>query len=132
MGAAHRRDQSSGRRAGRRSGRALNRGEVYRSEVTEPERGGKPGYYVVVARDFIAANERVETVICAPVYSEVIDIPTEVHVDERNGVRYPSAIRCDFLMLLFKSRLNRKVGQLDPGQLVALDEALKCALAIGV
>lgn len=110
----------------------MNRGEVYRSEVTEPERGGKPGYYVVVARDFIAANERVETVICAPVYSEVIDIPTEVHVDERNGVRYPSAIRCDFLMLLFKSRLNRKVGQLDPGQLVALDEALKCALAIGV
>lgn len=110
----------------------MNRGEVFRSEVIEPERGGKPGYYVVVARDFVAANDRIETVICAPVYSEVIGVPTEVDVDERNGVRHPSAIRCDFLTLLFKSRLKRKVGQLDPQQLRALDEALKVALAIGM
>jgi hypothetical protein len=38
--------------------------------VAVPERGHKPGFYVVVSRDFVAGNDDVPTVICAPVYSE--------------------------------------------------------------
>ena len=71
----------------------MRRGEVYRSDSAEPERGGKPDYYVVVSRSFIAEHERIETVVCAPVYSEVLGIPTEVVIDAFHGVRHHSAIR---------------------------------------
>ena len=38
------------------------RGEIYRTSERAPERGGKPGFYVVVSRTFIAENDDVETV----------------------------------------------------------------------
>jgi len=108
----------------------VRRGEVYRSDSAEPERGGKPDYYVVVSRSFIAEHERIETVVCAPVYSEVLGIPTEVVIDASHGVRHHSAIRCDFLMLLFKRRLTRFVSTLPPGKIQELNRALAMALEL--
>ena len=109
----------------------MRRGEIYRTDHPEPERGGKPGYYVVVSRNFVATHEGVETVICAPVYSEVLGIPTEVVVDAEHGVRHRSAIRCDFLMLLFKRRLTKFVATLPSSKLSELDRALGIALGLG-
>jgi len=106
----------------------VRRGEVYRSGSVEPERGDKPGYYVVVSRNFIAEHERIETVVCAPVYSEVLGIPTEVVIDASHGVRHHSAIRCDFLMLMFKRRLTRFVSTLSAGKIQELNRALAIAL----
>ena len=81
---------------GRRAGRAVNRGEIYRTRDRAPERGHKPGFYVVVSRPFIAAHDDVSTVICAPVYGEVIGLATEVMVGPEEGIPRDSAIRCDF------------------------------------
>ena len=53
-------------------------GEIYRTREKVPERGHKPGFYVVVSRDFIAGNDDVSTVVCAPVYGEVLGLRTEV------------------------------------------------------
>ena len=47
----------------------MRRGEIYRTQAREPDRGDKPGFYVVVSRNFIGENPDVSTVICAPVYS---------------------------------------------------------------
>ena len=56
----------------------MTRGEIYRTRERVAERGSKPGFYVVVSRAFIASNEDVSTVICAPVYGEGLGLRTEV------------------------------------------------------
>jgi mRNA interferase MazF len=110
----------------------MRRGEIYRSDVPQAERGHKPGYYVVVGRGFIAENERIATVICAPVYSEMLGIPTEIAIDKTHGVEHPSAIRCDFLMLMFKQRLTRYVAMLPDVKIAELDKALARALELPI
>ncbi|HXV82113.1 MAG TPA: hypothetical protein VEG60_19745 [Candidatus Binatia bacterium] len=50
----------------------MRRGEIYRTRERVPERGAKPGFYVVVSRTFIAEHEAVSTVMYAPVYGEVL------------------------------------------------------------
>ncbi len=44
----------------------MRRGEIYRTRERAPERGNKPGFYVVVSRSFIATNNDIATVVlCA-------------------------------------------------------------------
>jgi mRNA-degrading endonuclease toxin of MazEF toxin-antitoxin module len=75
-----------------------------------PERGDKPGYYIVVSRTFVAEHEDVSTVVCAPVYSEVLGLTTEVVLGPEDGLPRTCAIRCDFLTLMFKSSSVRHVS----------------------
>jgi mRNA interferase MazF len=95
------------------------------------ERGGKPGFYVVVSRSFIAANDDVSTVICAPVYSEILGLESEVVLGSTDGLPRTCAIRCDFLMLMFKRKLTYFVGSLSPNKIAALNRALAYALELG-
>jgi mRNA interferase MazF len=110
----------------------VRRGDLYRTDTTEPERGQEPGYYLIVSRDFVAEHDRIETVVCAAVYSEVLGIPTEVIVEASQGVRHTSAVRCDFLMLMFKRRLTRYVSTLPPDKMRELDRALAVALDLPI
>lgn len=104
------------------------RGEIYRTGHRSAERGNKPGFYVVVSRQFIADNDDVSTVICAPVYGEVLGISTEVLLGPEEGLPRRSAARCDFLALMFKSKLTGYVAALGPAKLAELDRALAVAL----
>jgi mRNA interferase MazF len=106
----------------------VTRGEIYRTADRAPERGGKPGFYVIVSRPFIAENEDVSTVICAPVYSHVLGLSTEVVVGPEEGLPRVSSVRCDFLALMFKSKLTGFVASLPPRKLAELDRALAVAL----
>ena len=108
----------------------MNRGEIYRSRERIPERGDKPGFYVVVSRPLIAENDDVSTVICAPVYGEILGLITEVVLGPEEGLPRTCAARCDFLMLMFKAKLTQFVGSLSPVKLRALDRALARALAL--
>ncbi|MBI3072004.1 MAG: type II toxin-antitoxin system PemK/MazF family toxin [Deltaproteobacteria bacterium] len=110
----------------------MKRGEIYRTHEKLPERGGKPGFYVVVSRNFVAANDDLATVICAPVYSEILGLETELVLDPRDGLPRGSAARCDFLTLLFKHKLTTYVGLLSPSRIHDLNRALACALEIAV
>jgi len=105
-------------------------GEIYRTREKVAERGYKPGFYVVVSRDFIADNSDISTVICAPVYSQVLGLQTEVVVGGDDGVPHTSSIRCDFLTLMFKSKLTTLVGTLSDANKAALKRALARALQI--
>ena len=106
----------------------MTRGEIYRAAERAPERGGKPGFYVVVSRSFIAENDDVSTVVCAPVYGQVLGLSTEVVVGPDEGLPRVSAVRCDFLALMFKRKLTTFVATLPPRKIVELNRALAVAL----
>jgi mRNA interferase MazF len=106
----------------------VTRGGIYRTAERSPERGGKPGFYVVVSRRFIAESDDVSTVICAPVYGQVLGLSTEVVVGPEEGLPRPSAVRCDFLALMFKRKLTGFVSSLPPRKLSELNRALAMAL----
>jgi len=106
----------------------MKRGEVYRTSHRVAERGHKPGYYVVVSREFIAGNDDISTVICAPVYGEVLGLATEVEVGAEEGIPRSSAVRCDFLMLMFKNKFTTRAGRLSGPKLQQLNRALARAL----
>lgn len=108
----------------------MKRGELYRTRERISERGGKPGFYVVVSRSFITSHDDVSTVICAPVYSEVLGLSTEVVLGPEDGVKHTSAIRCDFLTLMFKTKLTHFAGTLSASKIGDLDRALSIALGL--
>lgn len=106
----------------------MTRGEIYRTRERVAERGGKPGFYVVVSRAFVAENDDVSTVICAPVYSQVLGLTTEVVLGPADGLPRTSAVRCDFLALMFKNRLTQLIATLSPEKVRELNRALTGAL----
>ena len=108
----------------------MRRAEIYRTREKVPERGLKPGFYVVVSRNFVADNEHISTVVCAPVYSEILGLRSEVVLGREDGMPHDSAIRCDFLMLMFKSKLTRFVGTLSAEKIAHLNGALHYALEL--
>jgi len=108
----------------------LKRGEIYRTSEKVPERGYKPGFYVIVSRNFIAENEDVSTVICAPAYSEILGLRSEVVLGVKESLPRECAVRCDFLTLLFKKKLTHFVGSLPVEKLRELEDALCYALGI--
>ena len=106
----------------------MNRGEIWKTRERLPERGGKPGFYVVVSRQFVVENPDISTVVCAPVYSEILGISTEIVIGADAGLPRTSAIRCDFLALMFKRKLTTFVGSLSPFQIQELNRALAVSL----
>jgi mRNA interferase MazF len=106
----------------------VTRGEIYRTRERVAERGGKPGFYVVVSRAFVAENDDVSTVVCAPVYSQVLGLTTEVVLGPDEGLPRTSAVRCDFLTLMFKTRLTQFVATLPSEKIEDLNRALAVAL----
>lgn len=108
----------------------MRRGEIYRTKEKVPERGLKPGFYVIVSRSFIADNEHISTVVCAPVYSEILGLRSEVVLGREDGMPRDSAIRCDFLMLMFKTKLTQFVGTLSAEKIAELNLALHYALEL--
>ena len=104
-------------------------GDIYRTRERVPERGHKPGFYVVVSRDFVAANDDLSTVVCAPIYGELLGLQTEVSVGPEESLPRDSGIRCDFLMLMFKDRLTSFVSTLSQAKQRELRRALAHALA---
>lgn len=108
----------------------MNRGEIYKTREKVPERGYKPGFYVVVSRDFVAKNDDISTLVCAPIYPHILGIRSEVILGADDGLSQESSLRCDFLSLMFKAKLNRKVGSLSEAKLAELDQALVYALGL--
>jgi mRNA interferase MazF len=108
----------------------VKRGEIYRTHQRIPERGNKPGFYVIVSRDFIARNDDVSTVVCAPVYRETLGLHSEVLIGPDDGVPGDSSVRCDFLTLMMKSRLTYFAGTLSREKQAELSRALAYALEI--
>jgi len=108
----------------------MKRGEIYRTKEEVPERGAKPGFYVIASRDFVAGNDDIATVVCAPVYSEILGLRSEVVMGVEDGLPRDCAIRCDFLTLMFKKKLTTFVASLNPRKLEELNRSLLYALQL--
>jgi len=106
----------------------MRRGELYR--VRRPHGDPKPArVFVVVSRQPLI-DSTYSTVICAPVFTQWHGLPTQVSVNTAEGIKHESAIQCDGLMSLEKSRLTDYVGELASDKLRDLDSALLVALGL--
>lgn len=108
----------------------MKRGELYR--VRRPPGDPKPArVFVVVSRQPLI-DSTFSTVVCAPVFTQWHGLPTQVSVGTAEGLKHESAIQCDGLMSLEKSRLTDYVGELTFDKLRELDDALLVALALPI
>jgi len=106
----------------------MKRGELYR--VRRPPGDPKPArVFVIVSRQPLI-DSTFSTVVCAPVFTQYHGLPTQVSVSTAEGLKHESAIQCDGLMSLEKSRLTDYVGELTFDKLRELDDALLVALAL--
>jgi len=107
----------------------VRRGDLYR--VSRPG-GTDPKtfrVFAVVGRQAVI-DSRFSTVVCAPVYSVRHGLTSQVEVGVDEGLKHESALHCDELVSLPKSRLTAYVGRLSGAKLKALDRALVVALDI--
>ena len=81
-----------------------------------------------MSRNFVAENDDIATVICAPIYSETLGLRSEVELSTDDGLPRESAVRCDFLTLMFKRKLTHFVGALSADKLRSLNRALLYSL----
>jgi len=107
----------------------VKRGEIYRIKKPTKQDPKRFRFYVVISRqDFIETIY--ETVVCAPIYTNQNNLPTEVYVGADEGLKHDSAIRCDELISISKSKLTNFVGSLSEQKIRELNQALKIALEI--
>ncbi len=106
----------------------MKRGEIYR--VRRPPGDPKPARaFVIVSRQALI-DSAFSTVVCAPVFSQRHGLPTQVSIGSAEGLKHDSAIQCDGLMSIEKSRLTDFVGALSSAKLRELDDALSYAFAL--
>ena len=85
--------------------------------------------YVIVSRQELI-DSVYSTLICAPVYTNYEGLSTQVPVGIDEGLKHPSAIRCDELISILKTRLTDYVGILSEEKLSETGQAL--SIAVGV
>ncbi|GMU63215.1 MAG: hypothetical protein AMXMBFR34_49780 [Myxococcaceae bacterium] len=104
--------------------RRVTRGDVWLYEFKASDRR-RP--VVVVARQ--DAVDLLPAILVAPVTSSIRGLPSEVVLDERAGLKHPSAVTLDALQCVEKSRLRQHLGTVPPAAMRALCRAL--AVAVG-
>jgi len=107
----------------------MKRGELYRVSLVSKTDTKKQRVYVIVSRQELIDNAY-STLICAPVYTNYDGLSTQVRVGIEEGLKHSSAIRCDELISILKSRLSDYVGILSENKLFELGQAL--SIAVGV
>jgi mRNA interferase MazF len=107
----------------------VTRGELYRVRHPSGADPRRSRIFVVVSRQ-AAIDSRYSSVICAPVYSSIHGLKSQVQVGISEGLKHESAIHCDELVSLPKSVLTDFVGMLSQSKLSELNEALVNALGI--
>jgi mRNA interferase MazF len=108
----------------------VRRGDLYR--VYRSSRYDPKDYrvFLVVSRQGLI-NAAFSSVVCAPVYSKYAGYTTQVELGVEDGLKYDSAVFCDELLSLPKSKLTNYVGSLSPAKMEEVNAALRIALATG-
>ena len=68
------------------------------------------------------------TLTVAPITKTIRDVPTELLLGEREGLKTPSVAKLDALQTVSKTRVGRYLGCVDPAQRGAIRRALLFAL----
>ena len=107
----------------------MRRGELYRVRRAGSRDPKKYRAFVVVSRQ-VLLDSRFSTAICAPVYSSMDGLSTQVPLGIEQGLKHDSSIYCDELVSIPKSSLTDFVGTLPPAKIEDLNQAL--AVAVGL
>ena len=107
----------------------MKRGELYRVTLASKTDTKKQRVYIIVSRQELI-DSAYSTLVCAPVYTNCEGLSTQVPIGIEEGLKHPSAIRCDELISILKSRLTDYIGTLSETKLVELGQALSIALGI--
>ena len=102
--------------------RATEHGELWKARVD------KLRPVVVVSRDDVRGRRAKVTV--AAVTTNIRDVPAQILVDHREGLKELSVVNCDELSTITKDRLIRRIGRLSTEKIEAMDEALRFALQL--
>ncbi|MDR0312189.1 MAG: type II toxin-antitoxin system PemK/MazF family toxin [Treponema sp.] len=107
----------------------MKRGELYRVSLGSKTDTKKQRVYIIVSRQELI-DSAYSTLICAPVYTNYDGLSTQVPVGPEEGLKHPSAIRCDELISILKKRLTDYVGTISEEKLHILGQALSIAVGI--
>jgi mRNA interferase MazF len=107
----------------------MKRGELYRVSLGSKTDTKRQRVYIIVSRQELI-DSAYSTLVCAPVYTNYEGLSTQVPVGIEEGLKHPSAIRCDELISVLKSRLTWYVGTISEEKLGSLGQALSIALGI--
>jgi mRNA interferase MazF len=104
----------------------IARGDVrlYRFQAPDKQRP-----VVVLTRDSAVAY--LSTVTVAPITSTIRGVPSEVVLDENDGMKAPCAVNLHNAITVSQHRLGKRVAQLSPTRMNQLCEALRFSLACG-
>jgi len=109
----------------------VRRGDLYRVRRPGSDDPKSSRVFAVASRQAVI-DSRFDTVVCVPVYSARHGLASQVTVGVDEGLKHDSALHCDELVSLQKTRLTSFVGTLSLSKLRELDRALVTALAIDV
>ena len=107
----------------------MKRGELYRVSPGSATDTKKQRVYVIVSRQELI-DSVYSTIVCAPVYTTYEELSTQVEIGINEGLKHDSAIRCDELISVLKSKLTDYIGRLSGKKLDELGTAL--AIAVGL
>jgi mRNA interferase MazF len=101
----------------------MRRGEIRWYKFKPPD---KERPVVILSRS--SAIEFLGEITIAPITSTIRDIPTEVILDERDGMKVKCAINLDHIQTVSKSKIGRLITTLSEEKIMLIREALLFAL----
>lgn len=106
-----------------RRGTLVNRGEIWWAE--DPNKGRRP--YLILSRQ--SAIPVLRRLLVVPATRTVRGIPTEVELDETDGMPQHCALTFDNITVMPKSLLTERITRLDVDRLDEVCRALRLATA---
>jgi len=103
------------------------RGDVRLYEFAPPDRK-RP--VVVLTRD--SAIAYLSTVTIAPITSTIRDVPSEVVLNEEDGMKAPCAVNLHNAVTISQTRLGRRVAQLSSLRMREICAALRFSLGCDI
>ena len=101
----------------------MKRGEVVWYTFREPN---KRRPVLILTRD--TALSFLNAVTVAPITSTIRNIPSEVYLDEDDGLLNPCVANFDNIVTVSKDKLGRRIATLSLDKMLDAEEALKFAL----
>jgi mRNA interferase MazF len=101
----------------------IARGDVRLYEFARPD---KKRPVVVLTRD--SAVPYLSTVTVAPITSTIRGVPSEVVLDEEDGMKAPCVVNLHHAITISQDRLGRRIGQLSPLRMGEICGALRFSL----
>jgi mRNA interferase MazF len=101
----------------------IARGDVRLYEFAPPD---KKRPVVVLTRD--SAIDYLSNVTVAPITSKIRGVPSEVVIDEAEGMKAACAVNLHNLVTVSKARLGKRVARLNPVRMEQICAALRFSL----